>query len=322
MANLNRRGLLMPRYCYQIHTHRDDEQIYRLVGAIQASSSDPLVVVSHTHGGGELDLDRLSAGGHVLLRVTDGGYADWSHVRRYLEVVELLRDQHVDYDWMINITGQDYPVRPLREAELELEQCGTDGFVEHFPVLSDASPWGRRLGRSRYWFHHRTLRPLSPRAMHRLRPLQAINAVQPFVRLNVSRGVTVGWRVRAPYGPGLTCYGGSFHASVRRECAEYAHDFADQRPDIVRHYQKVLSPAESYLQTAWLDPGRFRFVNDCKRYFDFRLSNFGHPRILRACDVEAARASGAHFARKWNMSRDPDAYDQMDRYVLDGAGRQ
>jgi hypothetical protein len=312
----------MPRYCYQIHTHRNDEQLYRLVGAIQASSADALVVVSHTHDGGALDLGRLNAGGPVLLRLTEGGYADWSHVRRYLEVVKLLRDEQVDYDWMINITGQDYPVRPLRETEQELERCDSDGFVEHFAVLSDASPWGRRLGRTRYWFHHRTLRPLSAAAMRRLRPLQAINIVQPLVRLNVSRGVTVGWRVRAPYGGDLTCYGGSFHASVRRACAEYTYDFAEQRPDVVRHYQQVLSPAESYLQTVWLGPGGFRFVNDCKRYFDFRQSTFGHPRVLSRSDVEPARASGAHFARKWNMDRDPDAYATMDQYVLVGASGQ
>lgn len=308
----------MSRYCYQIHTHRDPEQIYRLVHAIHTSSADPLIVVSHARDAEPLDTERLNSSGEVLLLMTEGGYADWSHVRRYLEVVKLLRDRRIDYDWMINITGQDYPVRPLREAELELDSCDADGFVEHFAVLSNASPWGRQLGRTRYWFHHRTLRPLSPRAMRRLRPLQAINALQPLVRLNVSRGVTVGWRVRAPFGPDLRCYGGSFHASVRRECAEYAYDLAARRPSIVRHYQQVLSPAESYLQTAWLGAGDFRFVNDCKRYFDFRQSRFGHPRVLGLADVDAARASGAHFARKWDMAHDPAAFTLMDSYVLNG----
>ena len=305
----------MTRYCYQIHTHRDPEQIYRLVQAIHTSSADPLVVISHDRNGPPLDPARLQRSGEVLLLLADGGYADWMHVRRYLDVVAALRERGVDYNWMVNITGQDYPVRPLGEAEAELDACPADGFVEHFPVLSDASPWGRRLGHSRYWFHHRTLRPLSERTMRLLRPLQAINSVQPFVRLNVSRGVTVGWRARAPYGPDLVCYGGSFHTSVRRVCAEYALDVAARQPRMVAHYRQVLSPAESYLQTVWLGSGQFRFVNDCKRYFDFRTSRFGHPRILGASDIAPARTSGAHFARKWELLRDPEAFALMDRYV-------
>lgn len=303
------------RTCYQIHTHRAPEQIYRLVDAVITTSADPIVAVSHARGGPRLDLRRLCRHGDVALLEAEGGYADWSHIRRYLDVAAHLADRGIDYDWMVNITGQDYPVRPLVEAESELAASGVDGFVEHFPVDSDESRWGRRRGRDRYWFAYRRLRPLSDAARRRCRPLHAVNRVQPFFRVNVMSGLAVGRRARIPFGPGLVCHGGAVHTSLTRPAVEYLRQFARSRPDVVRHYQSCLSPEESFVQTALLNAHRFRLTDDCKRFFDFRTSRFGHPRILDINDVEPARASGAHFARKWSLERDPDAYALLDRYV-------
>lgn len=307
------------RTCYQVHTHRAPEQVYRLVETLVASSRDALVVVSHDRSGPPLDRSRLARSGARLL-VSTGGYADFSHTRRYLEVVEHLDGVGEQYDWMVNLSGQDYPVQPLADIEHEMERSGVDGFLETFPVLSAASPWGRALGRTRYWYRYGPRRPLSAAGRRRLRPLQAVNRVQPWLRLHVASGLTVGRAVRTPFDSGLVCYGGSFFASLTRSCVEALVEFCRDRPDVVAHFERTLSPEEAFFQTALVNDGRFRFDSDCKRYFDFRGSRFGHPRTLTAADVEPALRRGAHFARKWDLDRDPDAYELMDALVLPPGG--
>lgn len=303
------------RTCYQIHSHRSPEQLYRLVDAILGSSRDALVVVSHARSGPPIDRARLTSAGEVLLLEADGGYGDWSHLRRYLEVAEHLDQQGLTYDWMVNLSGQDYPVRPLREAEDELAASDADGFMEHFDVLSEASPWGVARGRTRYWYHYRRLRPLTEAGQARWRPLQAVNRLQPLVRVQVAYGFALGHRVTGPFGTSLVCYGGSFLMSLRRPCVEEVRRFVRDRPDVVRHYQRTLSPDESFLQTVLVNSGRFMLANDCKRYFDFTSTRMNHPRTLGASDVEPARRSGAHFARKWDLSRDPCAFETLDGLV-------
>ena len=302
------------RTCYQIHTHRSPEQVYRLIAAIADTSHDPLFVVSHDRAGEPLDPATLARWDCRLL-LTDGGYADWSHTRRYLEVLAVLDRAREHYDWMVNLSGQDYPVRPSADSEDELRDSAADGFVEQFDVLSPDSPWGVRRGRDRYWFRHRRLLELSDAGRRRLRPLQAVNRLQPWVRLNTAAGLTVGRRVSTPFGPELRCRGGSFFMSVNGAAIEQLRRFTRDRPDVVAHFQRTLSPAESFFQTALTAGGGLSLVDDCKRYFDFAGSTQNHPRTLAAADVPVAREAGAHFARKWDLRRDPDAFALMDSFV-------
>jgi hypothetical protein len=304
------------RVCYQVHTHRAPAQIHRLVRTLVRSSPECVVVISHDRLGPELDEAALSRLGDVHVLPTDGGYGDWSHVRRYLEVADLLAERGIDYDWMANLTGQDYPVRPLGAAEAELAAADVDGFLLSFPVESEDAPWPHQRSRSRYWYRYRRLGELSPRAKRMLRPVQVVNRVQPMARVNVSFGFSVGVRARAPFAPGFACHGGSFWCTLSRKAVERLREFTAARPDVVAHYQRTLAPDESYFHTVLSNTPGMRFSSDCLRYFDFSQSTFNHPKTLDESDVAPAAASGAHFARKWDLDRNPEAYDMLDTLIF------
>ena len=73
-----------------------------------------------------------------------------SHARRWLESVQWLHDNDVEYDWLSNISGQDYPVRPLDVVHAELAATTTDAFVEIFDVFdAEQKPGGIVRGRCR-----------------------------------------------------------------------------------------------------------------------------------------------------------------------------
>lgn len=316
------------RCCYHIQSHRSPEQVDRLVATIKQYSPDSVVHISHDRHGARLDVEALEAHSDTHVEFHEGGYGDYSHVDRYLAGVDFLDRNGIEVDWFVNITGQDYPLVPLDQAEAELESSGMDGFMEYWDMYGPDSQWPATRVHSRYQFQHRRLMPLSPAAKRRLRPLQAVNRVQPFVRVHVSYGLVVGRRAQSPFGPGqeLQLYGGSAFSSLRWPVVAYLHDYLAGHPDLVHYFRHTLSPVEAVFQTVLCSSpqfrsGEFRLDPDCKRYFDFSETEFNHPKDLTAEDLPAAMASGAHFARKFDYERRPELMDVLDAHMAELAER-
>jgi len=303
------------RFCYAIQSHRSPAQLLRLVRQIRRMSPDSVIHVSHDRAGAPLDTAAFAAVGGVIVEFHQGGYGDFSHVDRYLAAVDRLVSEGVRVDWLANLTGQDYPVRHLAAGEAEVARSTVDGFMEHWPALGPDSHWGARKARSRYHFHYRRVLPLSPLGARLLRPLQAINRVQPLLRVNASYGLVLGRRVRTPFGPDLVLHGGSAYSTLSWAAVEYLRGFLHDRPDVLAHFRPTLSPEEAIFQTILASSGTFRLDPDCKRYFDFSGSRFNHSRVLTLADLPAAWASGAHFARKIDGDRHPEVLDALDDHL-------
>lgn len=257
----------------------------------------------------------------VQVQYHRGGYGDFSHVDRYLAAVDWLVADGVRVDWIVNMTGQDYPVMPLERAEAEVVGSGADGFMEHWPALGPDSHWGAHKARSRYHFRHGRRYPLSPRAQRVLRPVQLLNRLQPAVRAHVSYGFVLGRRVRTPFGPGLVLHGGSAYSILSWPAVSYLRAFLADRPDVVEHFRHTLSPEEAIFQTVLASSGRFTLVNDPKRYFDFSATRFNHAKVLRLDDLPRVYASGAHFARKFDGDAHPEVLDAVDAHLAEVAIR-
>jgi hypothetical protein len=306
------------RCCYHIQSHRSPNQLLRLIQQIKRMSPDSVVHVSHDEKGVRLDTSALRGLPEVVVQFHRGGYGDFSHIDRYLAAVDWLVANAVRVDWLINLTGQDYPLRPLAASEAELVNSGADGFMEYWPAYGPQSHWPARLVRSRYRFRHHRLARLPSRAQRLLRPVQALNWIQPLVRVHVAYGLAIGRRVRPAFGTGteLTLYGGSAYSSLSWPAVAYLRDYLRARPDVVAYFRRTLAPEEVVFQTVLVSSGRFRLVPDCKRYFDFSQSRLNHPKLLTTEDLPRALASGAHFGRKFDADAHPEVVDALDAHLL------
>jgi hypothetical protein len=300
------------KVCYDIQTHRDPEQVTRLVRVLLAGSPDAVVHISHDQRGPALDIETLHRLGDVVITPAAGGYADFSHVDRHMEAIEWVLDHRPDVEWLTNLTGQDYPIMPIADIERELLSSDVDAFLEFHPGFGEGARWPAHRVRSRYYFRHRRLAPLTPKWRDRLHPLQALNFAQPLVRFHVAYGVMVGVRARSPFSPTFRVYGGSAFMSLRRPTLEYLRTFFADNPDIVDYFRHTLSPVEAIFPTILGNSGKFRLVDDSKRYFDFRASSYNHPKMLTRDDLPRVFASGAHFARKFSYDADPGIFDIID----------
>ena len=304
----------MTAVAYLIQSHRDPHQVLRLVRTLRVGSPSSVIHVSHDERGERLDDAALAALG-VEVRYEPGGYGDFSHVRRYLDAVAWLRDTGQAVDWVVNLTGQDYPLRPISAIEADLAASTVDGYLEYFDCFGPDSPWPLHRARSRYLFRHKRLMSLTTRRAEQLRPLQVLNRLQPLVRVHVAYGLTVGVRRRSIFGPGLRLYGGSAFSSLRWPAALHLLETAETDARLVDVFEHALSPAEAFSPTVLLNSGRFRLVNDPRRYFDFRGSRLNHPKTLTIADLPRALASGADFGRKFDQGTDPAVLDELDRVV-------
>lgn len=298
------------KVCYQVHSHRAPGQVERLVRRLVAGGG--VVLVSHDVRGEPLPVRRLERLGEVRVLPAAGGYGDFGHVDRWVDAVRWLSAHGVAYDWLVTLSGQDYPLRPVAAIERELAAADVDGFLECFPVFGGSSHWPMRRARSRYLYRHRRLGGVAGRAPVRtaLRLARGVNLLQPLVRVNAAYG-TVGVRTRTPLGPALPLYGGSFWTTLRRRCVDHVLSYYETQPDVVAYFRRTLAPEEVFFQTVLRAAGTFRFDPDPMRWFDFS-GDRARPRVLGMPDLPALRASTAHFACKFDESHDTEILDVLD----------
>jgi len=55
------------------------------------------------------------------------------------------------------------------------------------------------------------------------------------------------------------------------------------------------------------------------RYIDWRMGGY-HPKTLGLDDIPRILASGAHFARKFDLAMGPEVFDAIDE-IVDSSGR-
>lgn len=302
--------------CYLLQTHKNPAQIYRLVRTIKQSSPESQILVSHDFTSCQIDESMLLNLPGVYLIPGKGGRGDFSIVQGYLDAVDWLLNRHIEFDWLINLTGQDYPIQPLSNIGKFLAETQYDGFLEYFDVFSKQSHWSSREGYSRYFYKYNKL-PIELTEWQKklLTPVKVLNYIQPFFRINISYGL-FGLKASAPFNETFICYGGSYFCTLSRKCIQYIYDFSQSNPELVDYYKSVCVSDESFIQTLLLNSGLFNLCNDSKRYFDFSRTRNGRPLVLTTNDYPSLLESEAHFARKFDADRDSKILDLLDAKVL------
>jgi hypothetical protein len=308
------------RACYLLQTHRDPRQIARLVATIGRLSPGAAVVVAHDTTGCALDPRTLRGPAEVHVLPVPGpirrGYL--SMLDPYLQGVDFLRRRGVEYDWLVYLSGQDYPVQPLAISEAMLAAAECDGFLRWWPALGPGGPWQRRRqGHRRYFYRYRDAPVWS---LPLLRLARALNGVQSLVHVHLVYGPRVGVRARrTPFEGGRTCYAGWQWTTLRRACAEYVVESVARERGLVEHYRRTICPDESLVQTILVNAGRFRLADDNLRYGDTSTSRDGRPRLLGVADLELITGGGYHFARKFDLDHDARVLDVLDERLAAGA---
>lgn len=305
---------------YLIQTHRNPEQIYRLVETIKKASSNSYILLSHDFTTCDLDLSNLRMQGvDVISKDAHGVRGDFSLVQAYLDAVDWVLKHNIEFDWLINLSGQDYPTQSLALFEQFLDKTEFDGFLEYSNLLSRQSYYGVRESFDRYFYQYwHSGVPLSRWQRGLIKPLRIlINNTQPFIKIDTSYQFSIGIRAFFnPFAQDFTCYGGSFFKIISYKCARYLRDFLNANPSLIKYYKRTRNSDESLIQSVLVNNRSFKFYSTNKFYIDWTGTHHGHPRVLTVKDYPALISDDVYFARKFDMCEDSKILDMLDARIL------
>jgi|SRR5947209_6727655 len=301
-----------PRVAYLVASHTLPEQVLRLMSALRRGSPDCLLLSHHDRRASSLDRAPLEA--LEVLRIEPPSAVGWGEFSLLAMELRCLHWalEHTDFDWLVLISGQDYPVRPLAEIERSLALAGVHAFVEtnECPPPAPGALTGEFAGR--YYFHWRPLPERVPVA-----PLRAAARQGRFVRLRVEpRGRWVGVRaLRSPFDAALRCYFGAEWCNLSRPAVETVLRFVERRPDVLEYYRRTWNPSESFIPTVLANDPHLRISGDIRRYTVWDRPHLTSPRVLTVGDLERLAGSGCDFARKFDETVDSAVLDELDRRI-------
>jgi hypothetical protein len=320
MRNVTKNRLARHEFAYLILSHGKSDQAVRLMEAIRIGSPRSAILLHHDARSPAPDEKTLQRIGVQLVtpRISPS-WGDFSLVDSMLNSISFTLENN-DFDWLVVLSGQDYPLRPFTKLESELRNSSFDAFVKATPVSK--GPYGFRYY-MRYWALPKTRYAYRlPKSIHKTlswaqEKLNQSNTwlrIQPSPRNSPTRlGVKV---FVHPFSSTFVCYKGSQWLTLSKRAATYLVQFGQERPDILSHYRRTLIPDESYFQTVLCNAEDLHVCDDHRRFILWDDTKLAHPVTLTMQHFDAMISSGKDFGRKFDMDVDAEVLDRLDEVVI------
>jgi hypothetical protein len=281
----------MSRLGFVLLTHNEGEQLRRLAHRLVSAFDGATIACHHDFGQTPLDATALPSQLHFVRPHFATKWGDFSLVDAMLAGLRLLYEVD-DPEYVVLLSGSDYPLKTGRQVLTELHAIGADAFAElHLvdPYLTPDGPAGAR------WPHKRveTLRRYF-RVVWRLPlPLTGGRSLQ----ITSQNRALTSWL--APYSADFRCWAGPQWMTLGRRAVHRVLEWHERNRWLEAYLRNrpVSVADESYIhsilgnaQDLRVDPRTFRF-------YEWR-QGWWHPRELSVKEWPQLSQSGAHFVRK------------------------
>jgi core-2/I-Branching enzyme len=302
-----------PRVVYLILSHRNPAQVERLVAALGARNEGSHVVVHHNPRDPE-GTPRVTGADRVhLFPARPLEWGDFSPVGAFLRCVDWI-ERSLAYDWVVFISGQDYPIKPIRQIEQTLASSEFDGYLSpsilsRAPEMMDryafryvGVPGGERIRRLAIGKPGRLIRRFES-----FRLVTTPPDIPPRTLIGIKRRRTI-------FSDDFPCRVGVMWMMIRRRCVQTLLGFVRDRPDYVAYLRRSFIPDEAFYHTIFLNDPQLRIARYPLRFM--RWSEDGsHPEVLTTTDLDDLKGSPALFARKFDTRVDPAVLDALDAFI-------
>jgi hypothetical protein len=292
---------------YIVLSHRGPDQVLRLVRALREGPA-ALVLVRHDPRGPHLPAaDIEAAGGEAIEDDIVFEWGGWSQLELILACLREAVARH-DPDWVLTLSGQDYPLRPLADVEAELGAGLLDGRIGAVREVERRRPATGDEFFLRCHYRHYTRPRAMPALPGAMRPLAYTRELPPLV----------GLRRMAP-APLRFFASADWLTLGRRGLATVLAAAEDRR--LMRYFRRVGVPSESFFASVLLGDAALTVERDHRRLARFSHEGAAHPDLLTSGDYEHVLASGADFARKFDAAVDSQVLDLLDEHRHRSRGR-
>jgi hypothetical protein len=314
------------KIAYLVLTHRYPEQVIRLILRLNTENALFLVHVDKKTNN-KIYQQIFSSLSHLpnvyFLNRQSVYWGDFGMVAAALEGIKELFNKHIFFDWLVFLSGQDYPVKSTCQIEEFLSRNKGKLFIEYKNLMvtpPDESWPTSGFDRINYWhFHLHNMRFVFPAKL-------TTNAYNRYCRANQTwfrifsflwSGLIFWFPLKRKFPEGFKPFWGSNYWCLSRDCVEYIHSFVKQNKAFVNYFKYVELPEEMFFQTIILN-SKFKenVINDNLFYIDWENPNPTRPRIFVKSDFERLVESFKLFARKFDCIKDTDILDLLDQEVL------
>jgi hypothetical protein len=202
-------------------------------------------------------------------------------------------------DWVTVLSGQDYPLRPLREYEEHLASCGADMLLEEPQNGPDEELLLDRYRARSYsvpaWAVNRWLR----------KSVQLVPGLSWHPQPSGSPPRVDVARLRTPFRHGFRVHRGNDLYALNGRALRA---LLNAPPRLLRYYSRTRIPSESYTHTVLLNDPSLVNRNELLHFAVWERSS--HPEWLTEADLPACIASRRWFARKFDA--DEPVLDRLD----------
>jgi len=318
---------------YVVLCHDNAPQVLRLARTIRAISSRSRVLIRHNQPPGFIDPPAAEASGaELLVSAIPCRWGHWSLVEATLEAFRRASELH-DPDWIVLISGQDYPIRPLEPWETSLLSDGYDAMMSGEPLVDGHAGMtpGRNRERLKMRYTHRwhwlprlnvisRLPLLMTRSVRRLwfkclYPLQAVVVLNQLPR---NEGWVLGIRRRAVrWSKERPIYKGSQWMALSRRAVATCVG-GPETTDARDYFATTLVPDEAYFQTVLAGAPDLRIRWEPISWLRWQSDLVPHPDVIDESSLAIAVRAGTPFARKFDESTTPGILDLIDQTLLFG----
>ncbi len=299
---------------YIILTHKNHEQIIRLIQRLNT-----------THVKFFINVDKKATDEiyhHITKKFSNYPnvffikrcrvyWGDFGMVEATLEGIKEIYRRHITFDYVVLLTGQDYPIKTNDQIINVLQEAGDKSCISFNTLPMIGWPNGG-LNRFEHWHFH-----VGDRSFHFPEKYQFEHLILKYL-LNPTWSLIIRlFPLKRRFLNNFIPYGGSAYWCLSKDCIDYIYHFINHNRNYVNFFKTVLLPEEMFFQTIILNsPFKEKIIKDDQKYIDWTKPNSPHPAILGVEDFESLAKSSKLFARKFDMMVDLEVLDMIDQQIL------
>lgn len=287
-------------------THQKPKQILRLIDRLNFMFDRPPIVCHHDFSQCSLPMDLIPRNVSFVRPHIKTAWGEWSLVKATLKGIEQLYSMH-NPDWFIFLSGSDYPIKPAQKILNELKTSQFDAHISSDKLVKEEIETDKDEA---FYLRYHSLTFNYPSIFHVVQSIREREWVRDKVRVKNPKYI----RYVLPFSEDFRCYKGSQWFTANRKAAQYILRFDASNWRVKFFYKRVPCADESYFHTILNNADELKICTSNWRYTDWTGMK-SHPRELDLNDLPKMIESDNHFARKFNLQKNPEVLNRLDEII-------
>jgi hypothetical protein len=261
---------------FLIHAHKDLDQLNALVGQL---CDDDFLIYVHLDRKWQVDPARVHPAARLVSPRIDVRWAHFSQVEATLNSLRQVVREVTQFDKVIFLSAQDYPLLPNGRLKHELATLAEHELLDAVPMRPGEGGWPANF---RYQYFY----------------AEGGSAAARFACGLANRLLRMTGATRKLPGR-MEPWGGSSWWALSRPCIVDLLARIEQEPGLARFFRTVECPDEMFFQTLIMNsPHRQRVLGRNFRHIQWPEQGAPNPKILDEHDFDRIAAAREHFCRK------------------------